>query len=117
MEKEGLHTVFPDELKKFLDGFFLGDVFLDTFLGFVEGDLAATCAYVAIVGICHLTWAIDDTTHDADLETYEIFGGCLDLGDGLLEVVERAAAAWAGDVLGLGELDAGGLEDGIGQFG
>ena len=39
--------------------------------------------------------------------------GCLDAADGVLQVVERAAAARTGDVLRLRELDAGGLENGV----
>ena len=40
-------------------------------------------------------------------------GGCLDAGDGVLQVIERATTAGTGDVFRLGELDACGLKDGI----
>ena len=36
--------------------------------------------------------------------------GCLDTGDGGAEVVERATASGAGDILGLGGAKAGSLQ-------
>ena len=47
-----------DQFEKFLDGFFLGDVFLDTFLRLVERDLTTTSSYISVIGIGHLTGTV-----------------------------------------------------------
>ena len=109
-------TVFADEFEEFFDSLGLRDVLLYTLLRLVEGDLPTTCSHIAVVSIGHLTRAIDDTAHNADLQTHEVFRGSFDLGDGLLEVIERTATTRAGDILRLGELDAGCLKDGISKF-
>ena len=54
-----------DQFEKFLDGFFLGDVFLDTFLRLVERDLTTTSSYISVIGIGHLTGTVHDAAHDA----------------------------------------------------
>ena len=59
------------EFEKFVDCFFFGDVFHYAFLSFVEGYFAHTGTDVAKVGICHLTWSIDDAAHDGDFESDE----------------------------------------------
>ena len=94
----------------------LGDVLLNTLLGTIEADLASTGTDITVVGIGHLARAIDNAAHNAYLQAYQMTGGCLDAGDGVLEVVERATATGTRDVLGLGELDAGSLQDGISQL-
>ena len=112
-----LATIFANQLEEFLNGFFLRDVLLYTFLGLVERDFAAACADIAVVGIGHLARTVDDAAHDADLQTHKVFSGSLDLCDGLLEVIKRTSATGTGDVFGLGELDTRGLKDGVGESG
>ena len=96
-----------------LHGVGLGNVFLDTLLAAIEGDFASAGTDVAIVGIGHFARAVDDAAHDADLQAHEVARGRFDAPDGVLQVVERAAAAGTGDVLGLGEFYAGSLKDGV----
>ena len=78
-----------------------GDILLDALLLLVEAHLATSCAYIAIVGIGHLTWTIDDAAHDGNLQSLEVRCGRLDAGDGLLQVVERTSTAGARDILRL----------------
>ena len=98
-----------------VDGLSLRDIFLNTLFGTIERYLATTGTDIAIVGIGHFARTIDDTPHNANLQTYQIFGGSFNLSDGLLQVVERASAARARDIFGLGEFDAGGLENAVGK--
>ena len=102
-----------DQFEKFLDGFFLGDILLDTFLRLVERDLTTTSSYITVIGIGHLARTVHDAAHDAYLQSHEILRGCLDAGDGLLQVIERAPTTGTGDILRLRELDARCLKDGI----
>ena len=102
-----------NQLQQALHGFFLGNVLGDTFLLLVERNLATTGTYIARVGIGHLAGTVDYAAHDAYLQTHQMAGGCLDAGDGFLQVIQGASAAWAGDIFGLGELDASGLKNGI----
>ena len=82
---------------------FLGNVLLYALLCLVEGYLATGGTNVAIVGICHFARAVDDTPHDGYLQAFEMSRGGLDLVDGAFEVVKRAAATGARDVLRLDE--------------
>ena len=82
---------------------------------FIEANLATTGTDVAVVRIRHLTGTIDDAAHNTNFQTYQMTGGSLDLGYGLLQVVERTTTARAGDILCLGELNAGSLKDAIGK--
>ena len=102
-----------DQFEKFLDGFFLGDILLDTFLRLVERDLTTTSSYITVIGIGHLARTVHDAAHDAYLQSHKILRGSLDLGNGLLKVIERTATARTGDILRLRELDARCLKDGI----
>ena len=91
------------------------NVFLYAFLGTVKTDLTTAGTHIAIVGIGHLARSVDNTAHDAYLQTHKVFRGCLDLCYRLLQVIEGSSATRTRDILGLGEFDAGCLEDGIGQ--
>ena len=102
-----------NQLQQAFDSLFLGDVLGNTFLLLVERNLATTGTYIAIVGIGHLARTVNNTAHDAYLQTHQMAGGCLNLSDGFLQVIQGTSAAWAGDIFGLGELDASGLQDSI----
>ena len=78
---------------------------------FVERDAAGCGTHVPVVGIGHLARAVDDASHDADLEVREVRRARLDVGEGLFDVVKRAAATRAGDVLGVREPHARRLQD------
>ena len=105
--------VVVDELQQALHSLFLGDILLHALLTFIKGDLAPTCTHIAVVGIGHLARTIHDAAHDADLQAYQMAGSRLDTSNGLLQIVERTATPRAGDIFGLGKLDAGSLEDGV----
>ena len=109
-----LGSVLADEFEEFVDGLGLGDILFYTLFGAIERDLTTSRTDIAIVGISHLTGTVDDTTHDTDLQAYKILRSGFDLGDGFLEVVERAPTTWAGDVFGLGELHSCGLQNTVG---
>ena len=96
-------------------GLFFGDVLLYTFFLTVETDLSTTGTYIAVVGIGHLSGAIDNTAHNSNLQALHIFRGFLDALDSGAQVIERAATTGAGDIFGLGEFYTGGLEYGIGE--
>ena len=100
----GISPIFADELDEAIYSLFLRDVLLDTLLGFVEGDLATTSTYIAVIGIGHLTWAVHNTAHDTYLQSHHILRSSLDLSNGLLQIIERTTTAWARDILGLGKL-------------
>ena len=68
-------------------------------------------AHVAVVGVGHLAGAVDDAAHDADAQVFQMRRARLDVGEGLFDVVERAAARGAGDVFGMREAHARGLQD------
>ena len=102
-----------NQLQQAFDSLFLGNVLGNTFLLLVERNLATTGTYIAIVGIGHLARTVDYAAPDANLQTYQMAGSSLDAGDGFLQVIQGTSAAWAGDVFGLGELDASGLKNGV----
>lgn len=104
-------AVFFDQVHEALDGFLLGDVELHGGLADVEIDLAGGSADVAEVGIGHLAGAIHNAAHDGDAHAFEVAGGFADLLGGVLQIEERAPTARAGDVVGLEDADAGGLQD------
>ena len=62
-------AVIVDELKQFVDGFFLRDVLLDAYLAAIETNLSTGSSNIAVVSIGHLAGAVDDTAHDANLQT------------------------------------------------
>ena len=91
-------------------GFFFGDVLFYTFLLAVETDLSATGSYVTVVGIGHFSGTVDDTSHNTYLQTLHILRGFLDALNSGAQIIKRAATARTGDIFGLGEFHAGGLE-------
>ena len=108
-----LAAVFADEFDKTFYSLFFGNILLDTLLGLVERDFTTSGTYVTVVGIGHLTRTIYDTAHDTYLQAYHVLGGSFNLGDGFLQIVERTTATWARDILGLGKLDTGSLQNGV----
>ena len=115
-----------DDLKKSLGCLFLWNILLYAILAAIEAHLAAGSADVAVVGIGHLAWAVDDAAHDAYLQACQSLGnllvsfaglvkGILDALDGGRQVVERAAASGAGDELRLGRAQASGLQESVGH--
>ena len=70
MIRGGGFSVLSNQFEQAVDGLCLRDILLDTFLGPIEGNLATTGTDIAVIGICHLAGAIDDTAHDAYLQTY-----------------------------------------------
>ena len=82
----------------------------------VDGHLAAALSDIAPVGVGHLAGTVDYAAHDRDDNSLEVRSACLDFGKGLLQVVHRAAAARAGDVLGLVETAPCGLHYLVGQI-
>ena len=91
-------------------GLFFGDVLLNTFFLTIETDLSTTGTYIAVVGIGHLSGAIDNTAHNTYLQSFHILRSFLDTLDSGAQVIERATTTGAGDILGLGEFYTGGLE-------
>ena len=108
-------AVFFDEVDELVDGGGLGDVALDDLLAFVEGYLARTLSYIAVVRISHLARAVDDAAHDTYLDALEVLGARLYLLQGLLDVVLRAAARGAGDVFTLADTCPDSLKDAVGH--
>ena len=68
------------QFQQSVDGLFFRNVFRYTLLLAIEGDLSAPGAHVAVVGIGHLTRAVDDAAHDANLQTDKVAGGGFDAG-------------------------------------
>ena len=91
----------------------LGDVLLNALLSTIEADLSSTCTHIAIVGIGHLTGSVDDTSHDTNLQTYQMTGSSLNLGNSLLKVVECTSAARTRDILSLGEFYTRSLQNAV----
>ena len=71
---------------------FFGNVLQHTFLATIERDATATGTHIPIVGIGHLARSVDDTAHDAYLQSLIVGSGRLDAGYRCAEVIERAAA-------------------------
>ena len=67
---------------------FLRDILLYANLLAVEAYLVWTGAHITIVGICHFARTIHDAAHDTNLQTLQVLGGLLDLGNGFAEIVE-----------------------------
>ena len=99
--------------QQMFNGLFFRYVLLNAFFLTIETNLSATGSYVTVVGIGHFSRAVDDTSHDTYLQALHILRGFLDALDGSAQIIKRAATARTGDILGLGELHAGGLENGI----
>ena len=72
--------------EKLGDGVFLGDVFEHTLFATIEANFAAACAYIALIGICHLARTIHNTTHDTNFQSLQVRCGCFYLGYGLLQI-------------------------------
>ena len=107
----GVFLVFPNQCQQMFHSFFFGNVMLYAYLLAVERYLPGACAYISVVGIGHLSGAVYDATHDTDLESFHVAGGCLDLCNGLAKLIECASAPRTGDVFGFGGAQSGGLED------
>ena len=71
---------------------FLRNVLLYANLLAIEAYLVRTGAHIAIVGIRHFARTIHNAAHDANLQTLQVLGGFLDLGNGFAEIVEGSAA-------------------------
>lgn len=108
-------AVLADEVDKALNGFGFGDVEFHGGFADVEVDLAGCTADVAEIGICHFAGAIDDAAHDSDTNALEVASGGADFLGGGLEVEKGATAGRAGDVIGLEDARAGGLENVVGK--
>ena len=93
-------AVLFDEVNETVDGIILGDVHLDALLTLIEADTPGSSTDIAIIGISHLTGAVDDASHHPDFEVCQVGRGLLYTLDGGLEVKHGSAATWAGDELG-----------------
>ena len=76
----------------------------------VEAYSVRTGTYVAVIGIRHFAWPIHDTAHDTYLQTLEMLGCLLYLGDGFTKIVEGSAASRTTDILGLAGAQTGCLK-------
>ena len=65
------------QFQQSVNGFFFGDIFQDTFLASIEGYFSSSGTDIAVVGIGHLAWSIDDTSHDTDFQSHKMLGGFL----------------------------------------
>lgn len=63
-----LFPILFNKLNQAINSLLGGDIFLDALFALVERYLARTRSYIPIIGICHLSRAIYDATHDANLE-------------------------------------------------
>ena len=88
-------AIVGDELSESVEREVLVERTLDELFASVEGDFATACADVAVVGVGHFTDAVDDASHDANFEAFEVSEAGFDLCDGGLNVIERASAARA----------------------
>ena len=77
-------VVFLDEVDESVYRLGLRDVELHWSLIDVEVDLVRSATDVAEVRICHLTWAIDDASHDGNAYALEVTSGSTDLLCGFL---------------------------------
>src|SRR5579863_2722693 len=92
------------------------NVSLNTLLADVEIDHACLGADVAEIGICHLSRAIDDTTHDCDFHAGKMGGARADpLGD-CLQIKESAATSRTRDKFCAGGAHTNCLKDIQAQF-
>ena len=64
------------------EGEFRGDVFFNRCFPTVDADVPGCCPYIAIIGVGHLSGAVDYTPHDCDFKTLEMRGGLFDDFDG-----------------------------------
>ena len=90
-----------DEGEQMLYCHLLGNILFYANLLAVETYSVRTGTYVAVIGIRHFAWTIHDTAHDTYLQTLEMLGCLLDLGDGFTKIVEGSAASRTTDILGL----------------
>ena len=58
-----------DEGEELRDSLFLRDVFKDTLFASIEGYAVSSGSYIAVIGVRHLTGAVDDTAHDGDFQS------------------------------------------------
>ena len=54
---------------------FFGNVLFDALFLFVETDLAPSGTHIAIIGICHFPGSVDNASHDAYLDSFQISCG------------------------------------------
>ena len=88
-------AVLLDELDEPIIRFLFRDVALDAFFPYVQTNLARPRPDVAEVGVGHFAWAVDNASHDGDLDVFEVRHAGFDvLGSGL-QVKQRAATGRA----------------------
>ena len=80
---------------------FFRNVLLDTFFLLVQADFAASGTDIAIVSICHFTRTVYDTSHDTDLETFQMRGCRLDACDGTFQVIQCTSATRTRNIFSL----------------
>src|SRR5690606_40825015 len=61
------------------------------YLSPVKCDPAGTGTIVTVVSICHFTGAVHNTSHDADLDSFEVIGALADHRRRLLQVEQRSS--------------------------
>ena len=104
------HAIFLDKINKLIDGLCLGYVLSHNLLTVVKVDLSGQGTDVSKVGIGHLTRSVHDATHNGDGNSRQMSRGLLNLGGGLLQIEQGAAARGAGHELGLGIAHAATLQ-------
>lgn len=81
---DNLGSVFLYEGEELAYSFLLWDILEYAFFAFVEAYFATARTHITVVCVCHFTRTIDNTPHDADLESLQVSGGCFHFGNGLL---------------------------------
>src|SRR5690554_4473622 len=92
-------AVFAYQFYEFVHGIRSGNVSLYDLLLLVQGYFVVSGTHVTVVGVGHFARTVDDASHDADLNAFEVRSSGADHGRGFLKVEKRAAARGTGDVL------------------
>ena len=106
-------SILFNKFDEMLYGLIFGYIFFYAGFTFVQTDAVASCSYVTIVGVGHLSRSVDDAAHNSYLQRFEVRCCRFDTGDGLCQVKECATATGTRDVFGFTRALAGCLQDAI----
>lgn len=76
-----------NQFDQFFYSLFFRNVFLDTFLFLVQADFPSSGSYITVVCIGHFTGTIDNTSHNADFQPFQVRGRSFDTGNSRFQVV------------------------------
>ena len=98
-----------DQVNEPIHGLCLRDIELDWLLADIKIDFSWRPTDITKISICHFAGAIDDTTHDGNLDARQMPGALLDPCGDRLQVEEGSPTGRTGHIIGFEGPTTGGL--------